>query len=143
MSESPASVDLETIHEWLAGGFHDVLRMSVASHDPDGQRLTLALPFRPEYARLPSVGDYHGGILAALLDVTGTFTAALAARRIATTVNFRTDYLRPPIGVDLLSTGSVVRAGRSLITCDVAVSDADGREYAIARGTWMPVAPGD
>lgn len=133
------TMDLETIKGWLSGGFHDVLDMAIVSHDKATGTLTLALPYRDRYARLPAVGDYHGGVLAALLDVAGTFCAALAAGGPAATANMRTDYLRPPVKVDLLATARIVRAGRSLIVCDVEATDATGRQYAVARGSWMPV----
>ncbi len=138
MSGSP-EFDLETIKGWLSGGFHDVLDMSIEAFDPADGTLTLSLPYKDRYARLPAVGDYHGGVLAAFLDVAGTFCAALAAKGPAATANMRTDYLRPPVKVDLFATARIVRAGRSLIVCDVEATDGDGRKYAVARGSWAPV----
>lgn len=139
MMEQSMQINLGTIFQWLSGGFHDVLKMSIVEHDADKGLLTLALPYRDAYARLPSVGDYHGGVLSAFLDVAGTFVAALATGGPAATVNMRTDFLRPPVKIDLLATAKIVRAGRSVIVCDVEVTDADGRQYAVARGTWAPV----
>lgn len=140
MSGMPDKVDLDVIRSWLSpAGFHGVLRMSIEDYDPDAQQLRLLLPFREEYARIPQVGDYHGGVLAAFLDVAGTFISALTAGTVVATSNLRTDYLRPPVRCDLLATGKIVRAGRSVIVSDVEVADADGRLYTVARGTWTPL----
>jgi len=142
MSAMPDKIDLEVIKAWLGPhGFHSVLRMTVLDHDSDAQRLRLSLPFREEYTRIPQVGDYHGGVLSALLDVAGTFVAALSAGGVVATTSLRTDYLRPPIRCDLIATARTVRAGRSVVVADVEIADADGRLYAIGRGTWSPVAP--
>jgi len=133
------AVDIDFLRGWLAGGFHDFLKMEILDYDPEAKVLRMALPFRPEYSRLPSVGDYHGGIIGALLDVVGTFVAALAAGVPAATMNLRTDYLRAPIKCDLIATGRIVRAGRTAIVADAELTDSDGRSYAVARGTWTPL----
>ena len=136
MSGDATTVTIETIKGWLGGGFHDFLQMELAAYEPETASLTLALPYREAYARIAAVGDYHGGVLSAFLDVAGTFAAALAAGRIVATANIRTDYLRAPVKVDLSATARVLRAGRTLITCDVALADSDAVTYAIGRGTW-------
>ena len=136
MSELPDTVDLDVVRSWLSGGFHDVLAMSVVDFDQDAGVLRLALPFQDRYARLPQVGDYHGGVLSAFLDVAGTFVAALAAGGPVATMNLRIDYLRPAVKCGLVATATIVRAGRSAIVADAEVADDKGRACAIARGTW-------
>jgi len=140
MSGMPDKVNLDVIRSWLApAGFHGVLRMDVLDYDEAAQRLRLSLEYRSAYARIPQVGDYHGGVLAAFLDVAGTFVSALAARGVVATTNLRTDYLRPPIRRDLIATARVVRAGRAVIVADIELTDGEGKVYAVARGNWTPV----
>ena len=140
MIDVPDQIDLDTIRQWLGPvGFHAILRMDLLDYDATKPVLRLSLPFRDDYARIPQVGDYHGGVLAAFLDVAGTFAAALAAGGPAATVNLRTDYLRAPIKCDLIASGRVVRAGRSAIVVDADLSDEADKLYAVARGTWAPV----
>lgn len=119
------------------GGFHDFLQMNLTSYDAATGGLVIDLPFRDEYARLPKFGDYHGGIIASVLDVVGTFTAALKAQKMVVTSNLRTDFLRNPAKCDLTVRGSVVRAGRTQVIVDVMAYDPDGRLCAVARGCWV------
>lgn len=134
------TIDMKSISEWLGPrGFHSILRMSVVEHDAEAMKLTLSVPYREEYARIPEVGDYHGGVLAAVFDVVGAFAAALATGTMVTTMNMRTDFLRPPIRCDLIATAKVVRAGRSTVVVDAELHDSSGKLYAVTRGTWSVV----
>ena len=141
MSALSTTVDLDVIRTWMApAGFHRILQLDLLDYDPESQRLRLSLPFRDDYARLPHVGDYHGGVLAAALDVAGTFVSALAAGRVVATANLRTDYLRSPVRIDLIATAHIVRAGRTTIVADASLADETGKLFATARGTWCPIA---
>jgi uncharacterized protein (TIGR00369 family) len=134
----PKELDLETLRGFLGIGFHGFLRMEIVAADAVKGTIAIRLPFRDEYSRIPESGDYHGGIIAALLDVAGTFAASLVAK--TPTMNLRTDYLRPPVRCDLLATARVLRMGRSAIVADVEIADPSGAVCAVARGTWsVPV----
>jgi uncharacterized protein (TIGR00369 family) len=137
----PKELDLDTLRTFLGIGFHRFLRMEIFAADAAKGTISIRLPFREEYARIPETGDYHGGIIAALLDVAGTFAASLIAKTPTPTMNLRTDYLRPPVRCDLVATARVLRAGRSAIVVDVEVAEPSGAVCAIARGTWS-VPPG-
>jgi uncharacterized protein (TIGR00369 family) len=132
----PKELDLETLRGFLGIGFHRFLRMEIVAADAAEGTIAIRLPFRDEYSRIPAAGDYHGGIIAALLDVAGTFAASLVAKTPTPTMNLRTDYLRPPVRCDLLATARVLRRGRSAIVADVEIADPSGAIYAVARGTW-------
>jgi acyl-coenzyme A thioesterase PaaI-like protein len=82
--------------------FHGFLRMEVVALDPEARRLVLRLPFRPEYERGKDTGQVHGGPLASLVDIAGTFVMWGALGIPAPTVNLRVDYLRPTCGVGSL-----------------------------------------
>ena len=136
MNDASPSVTMETLRGWLSGGFHSVLRMEILGYEPAQQELRIALPFRAEYSRMPEVGDYHGGVIAALLDEAGTFVSALASGQPAATANLRTDFLKAPKRCDLTAVAQIVRAGRTLIVADVKAVGDDGTVYAVARGSW-------
>lgn len=130
-------MDAAQIESFLrAGGFHAFLDMRMESADEQRQTLALRLPYHAKYARIEAMGDYHGGILASLLDVAGTFACSLAAGRITPTINLRTDYLKNPAKCDLIATARVIRLGKTVAVADVEIRDDVGTLYAIARGDW-------
>jgi uncharacterized protein (TIGR00369 family) len=129
-------VDLDTLRGFLGVGFHRFMRMELVSADVDAGTLALRLPYDASYARIPEQGDYHGGIVTALLDAAGTFAASLKAGRATPTMNLRTDYLRAPRRCALVATARILRAGRTAIVADVEAADEAGTIYAVARGTW-------
>lgn len=81
-------------------------------------------------------GSVHGGAVATLLDVA----MASAARSLhpetgVVTVGMTLSYLRAATG-DLVATGRVRQAGKSLVFCEGEVADASGQVVATASGTF-------
>lgn len=113
--------------------FHDFLRVEAVSAD---EAVRVLLPFRPEFRRARDVEDYHGGILAALIDLTAHAAIAVRTGDMAPTIDLRIDYLRPTPGVALQAEGHVLRLGRSIARADVLVA-AEGRTVAVGRGTFQ------
>lgn len=131
-------INLDTVSQMIEGnqGFHKFLNMKMLEYSEENAVLTIGLPFKDDYARLPSVGDYHGGILASAMDVAGTFACMMKCGRVTPTMNLRIDYLKPAVKCDLRITAEVVRAGRNSAVADVKAQDAEGTLYAVARGGW-------
>lgn len=79
----------------------------------------------------------HGGVVATLLDAAATFALISATGTDWSTVDLRTDFLRPaPAGV-LLVNGTAVQAGKRLGRASATVSDpASGRLLATGGGTF-------
>ena len=80
----------------------------------------------------------HGGALASLIDIAGTFAVIAAVGHDVVTVDLRVDYLRPVRSGDLAGTARPVRVGRSLAVADVEVAGADGKLVAVGRGLFRP-----
>ena len=80
----------------------------------------------------------HGGALASLIDIAGTFAVIAAVGHDVITVDLRVDYLRPVRSGDLAGTARPVRIGRSLAVADVEVAGADGKLVAVGRGLFKP-----
>lgn len=81
-------------------------------------------------------GSVHGGAVATLLDVA----MASAARSLhpetgVVTVGMTLSYLRAATG-DLVATGRVRQAGKSLVFCEGEVADASGKVVATSSGTF-------
>jgi uncharacterized protein (TIGR00369 family) len=109
----------------------------VESADSGTDTLILRLPMRPEFERRPGSGQFHGGVIASLIDVAGDYVLAMRLGNVVPTVNFRTDFLRPATDTALVATARVRRTGRSVAVVDVDVHDEDSRLVAIGRGTYM------
>jgi uncharacterized protein (TIGR00369 family) len=87
------------------------------------------------------MGNAHGGVTMALLDVAMVHAArspvggeAMPPRR-CTTIEMKTSFLRPGRG-RLLATGKVLHRTSSIVFCEAAVVDADGRLTAHATGSF-------
>lgn len=100
----------------------------------------LRLPYSPALSIFPDAGVYHGGVIAALIDVAGAVACGLKTGRPTPTANFRVDFLKSPAKIDLIATGRLVRAGKALSVADVEISDDKGEVYAVGRGTFSTTA---
>ena len=123
-------------HELRHPPFHGFLRPEAVSVDAFDGTVTIKLPFRPEFRRAEDASDYHGGVVAALIDLAAHAAVAVQIGRMAPTIDLRIDYLRAAPGVDLTATARVLRLGRSIARADVDIS-ADGTPLlAVGRGTF-------
>ncbi len=116
--------------------YHAVLRPQPVAVEADTGTVVIKLAYRPEFARAPDEPGYHGGVIAALIDLTGHAAVAIHVGRMVPTVDLRIDYLRAAPGTDLTARGKVLRAGRSIARADVEVSDAANNVVAVGRGTY-------
>jgi uncharacterized protein (TIGR00369 family) len=81
-------------------------------------------------------GQYHGGVIASLIDVAGDFALIAVLGHGVPTINFRTDYLRPAMNGDLIARAMVRKSGRTIGVVDIEVEDAQGRLIALGRGCY-------
>ncbi len=92
---------------------------------------------RPEHAN--PMGTVQGGVICALADAAMglAYASLLAEGESFTTLELKTNYLRPVTAGTMVATGRVVHAGRTigLTTCDVV--DGEGRKIAHATSTCM------
>jgi uncharacterized protein (TIGR00369 family) len=110
----------------------------VESMDTATDSIVVRMPIRPEFERRGGTGQYHGGVIASLIDVAGDYAVAMKVGGGVPTVNFRTDFLRPASNTDLIATATVRRAGRTIAVVDIDVHDEDGKLIAVGRGTYVP-----
>ena len=112
------------------------LGLKVMSADPERQEITVRMEMRPELERGPGTRQFHGGPIAAFIDVAGDFAIGMLVGGGVPTINFRTDYLRPAIGSALVAVARVRRAGKTASVVDVEVVDDQERLVALGRGTY-------
>jgi uncharacterized protein (TIGR00369 family) len=114
------------------------MKLEVISTDPDKDQVVIKMPMRPEFERRAGTGQYHGGAIAAFIDIAGDYAVVLKVGGGVPTINFRVDYLRPATNTALTATATTRRLGRSVAVVDIDVTDDNGKLCAIGRGTYSP-----
>jgi uncharacterized protein (TIGR00369 family) len=127
----------EQIQEKLAkSSFTNFLDIEVLEADVEKQELRARVQLRPEFERGFETGQWHGGVLAALIDTVGDYGLAMLVGRPLPTINFRVDYLRPAIKTALTVVAKVRRAGKSIGVVDIEVLNDQGALVAIGRANY-------
>jgi uncharacterized protein (TIGR00369 family) len=116
-------------HQWL---LPELLKVD----EPEGS-VTIRLPIRPEFCRLPGRPELHGAIVAAMVDISGHAAIAAKVLHSVATVDMRVDYLRLASGSELMAVATVVKLGRTIGVVDVRISDDEHRLVAIGRAAYV------
>lgn len=121
---------------FLASPYIADLGVRVETAEAATGRVVASLALRPALERAPGSGQFHGGAIAALVDIAGDMAVAMALGGGVPTIDLRLDYLRPALGDRLVATATVRKLGRTVALADVEVVDAQGRLCAIGRGCY-------
>ncbi len=114
------------------------MKLEVVSMDLDKDEIVIRMPMRPEFERRAGTGQYHGGAIAALIDIAGDYALVLTVGGGVPTINFRVDFLRPASNTALTATATTRRLGRTVAVVDIDVHDDNGKLCAVGRGTYSP-----
>jgi uncharacterized protein (TIGR00369 family) len=133
-----SGADVQAIFE--RSPFIGWLGLQVVSLDHERQELVVKMVMRPEFERRPGTRQFHGGPIAAFIDVTGDFAVGMMVGGGVPTMNFRIDYLRPAIGEALTAIARVRRMGRTAAIVDIEVVDDAKKLVALGRGTYSSTA---
>jgi uncharacterized protein (TIGR00369 family) len=117
--------------------FHQWLLPELIEVNEQESTVTIRLPIRPEFCRLPGRPELHGAIVAAMVDITGHAAIASKLLHSVATVDMRVDYLRLAGGSELMATATVVKMGRTIGVVDVRISDDQQRLVAIGRAVYV------
>src|SRR3546814_10875870 len=96
----------------------------VTEADPDRGRVAMRVAMRPEFERLADSNQFHGGVIAALIDTVGDYALIAQLGYGVPTINFSTDFLRPAKGPALQAVAQIRRPGRT-----IGVVDKIGRAH--------------
>jgi uncharacterized protein (TIGR00369 family) len=122
----------------LQSPFNALLDLEVMNADPQKQEVVMRLKMRPEFERLAGTGQWHGGPIAAAIDVVGDYALAMLFGKPLPTINLRVDYLRP--GRDTLTLVALIRrSGKTVGVVDVEVLNEAGELVAIGRANYSTV----
>jgi uncharacterized protein (TIGR00369 family) len=121
-----------------ASPFLGFLQLRAVALDHGAGTLIVTMPMRPELERRIGTAQFHGGPIAAFIDVVGDFAVGMAVGGGVPTINLRIDYLKPAVGSLLTGTARVRRTGRTVALVDVDVHDERQSLVAVGRGTYSP-----
>jgi uncharacterized protein (TIGR00369 family) len=132
-----AEMSLEQLQSYLdASPFHKLFPMQLVDADREHQQIRIRLGFTPAVERAEGSGQYHGGVIASLIDIAGDFALVYLLNRAVPTINIRIDYLRAAVGTDLVAVATVRRVGRTVGVVDIDVVDGQMRLVAVGRGCY-------
>lgn len=117
--------------------FHQLLGPDVVDLSLEDATLTLKFAMRDEFERQPGTGQWHGGVISAVVDIAGCYALMSRAILLPPTVNLRVDYLRPAVNTDLTAKAILRRTGRSICVVDVEVNCNSGELIALGRATYF------
>ncbi|HKK99065.1 MAG TPA: thioesterase family protein [Desulfotignum sp.] len=132
--------------------FNKVLGIAIDLLDYDTGNAQVGFPMKPELIGNSAAGILHGGVTAAVLDLTGGLSALISCARYhekaplaqlnkrltaSATIDMRVDYLRPGKGDAFVCTSRIVRAGSRIVVAKMALSNLQKVCIATGTGTYL------
>ena len=137
---SEASLTIEQVQALITRGpFHRWLGLEVLSV-ADGA-IEIRAKWREEWVVNPDRGYTHGGILAALIDLTADWALVSRTGRGVPTIDMRVDYHRAAMPGDLVARGKLVKWGSQYAVAEAQIIDKDGALVASGRGVYLTAPP--
>ncbi len=121
------------------GPFNKWLGLRIQKVDEEGIELTAT--WREEWVVNPQRRYTHGGILAAIIDLTADWALVAHTGRGVPTIDMRVDYHRAAMPGDLTAKGRVVKLGSQFSVSEASVYDKDGALLASGRGVYLTAPP--
>lgn len=101
IAEFQRTLMISPFHRWLE------LKAVTVTHE----QVEIALPWREEFVANTAIEATHGGILAALIDLTGLYAVRAAGGIVSATADLRVDYHQPATRRTVIARGMVVKLG--------------------------------
>lgn len=114
--------------------YQKFLRVELTREEPG--LVEVRLPWRDEFLRAEGSDWYHGGVVAALIDIAGDYALWTKVGDGLPTIDLRIDWLRPARRGALLAVARALKVGRTVCTADIEVTDERGELVAVGRGTY-------
>lgn len=116
----------------------------------EGDRVLMRLSMRDEFVGNPERNILHGGVISAVLDTVGGFAAFLGvltrhrgdtetaqASPWLSTIDMRTDYLRPGVGNSFTAEAFPLRVGKRLVVTRMEFHNEACDLIAVGTGTYV------
>jgi len=118
-----------------ASPFQQLFDMNLVSVAED-DAVKISVGFTGAVERNAGSGQIHGGLIAALGDIAGSYVVGKVTGRGGATVHYSVDFLRPAIRTGLTAHACIRRLGKTLAFVDVDIVDDEARPIAICRGVY-------
>jgi uncharacterized protein (TIGR00369 family) len=115
--------------------FNDWIRAEALEADDARGHVLIGVRFRAELGGTSEFEMFHGGVLAAVVDMTGHAVVAVRCRMRVPTVALQTEYLAPAIGPELRARGILRKVGRSMARADIEITVGE-RLVALGRASF-------
>lgn len=130
--------------------FNRLLGLKVTGFSAEQAEVRFA--FKAELVGNPVQQILHGGVIASVLDTVGGIMAiASALKRLGqvehevlvakmgkmSTIDMRSDYLRPGRGTEFIATAQVIRSGNKVCVCRMELHNEQGVHIALGTGTYL------
>jgi len=143
----------DTVQASLTASMEDVpfsrwLGLELTAIEDD--RVLMRFGMRDDLIGNPVKGALHGGVISAILDTVGGFAAFLGVLTRETresanaefspwlsTIDMRTDFLRPGVGTEFTATGFPQRVGSRLVVTRMKLHNDAGDLIAVGTGTYV------
>lgn len=130
--------------------FNQLLGLRVTAFS--AERAEVRFDFQNQLIGNPVQQILHGGVIASVLDVVGGIMAvssallklestdqALLSAKLGkmSTIDIRTDYLRPGRGREFIASAQVIRSGNKVCVCRMELHNDEGVHIALGTGTYL------
>ncbi len=140
MSDASTALTAEQLQErLLRAPYHQWLGLKV--EDVGRGTVTIRATRREEWVVNPDRRYTHGGILAALVDLTADWALGAQLGRGIPTIDMRVDYHRVALPGDLVCKGKIIKQGSQFSVAEAEIFDLDGKLCASGRGVYLTAAP--
>src|SRR5256885_6431804 len=113
--------------------YHQWLGLKVIAFDDTS--IEIKATWREEWVVNPDRRYTHGGILAALVDLTADWAMLGKLGRGVPTIDMRVDYHAAAMPGDLTCKGKIIHLGGQFSVSEASIFDKDGKLVASGRGT--------
>ena len=136
-----AALTVEQLQEFLMRApYHRWLGLKAESVGPGTVRIRAT--WREEWVVHPERRYTHGGILAALIDLTADWAIGAQLGRGIPTIDMRVDYHRAAMPGDLVCEGKIIRQGAQFSVAEATIHDVDEKLCASGRGVFLSATKG-
>lgn len=132
--------------------FNKVLGICVDDLDYDTGAARVSFPMKDDLIGNSAMGILHGGVTAAVIDLTGGLSALISCvkchekeppeviyKRLTTsaTIDMRVDYLRPGKGESFVCKSRVIRAGTRIVVSKMDLFNEKDARIATGTATYL------
>jgi len=132
--------------------FNKVLGIDIDLLDYDTGNARVSFPMKPDLIGNSAAGILHGGVTAAVIDLTGGLSALISCARLhetdsperlykrltaSATIDMRVDYLRPGKGAAFVCKSHIIRAGSRIVVARIDLFNDRDRAIATGTGTYL------